>query len=45
MKEEKKKWNQTLINNRYLENKKVVKRSKKQNRDGYTEDIENFIVQ
>ena len=29
MKEEKKKWNQTSINNRYLENKKVVKRSKK----------------
>ena len=45
MKEEKKKWNQTPINNRYLENKKVVKSSKKQNRDGYTVDIENFMVQ
>ena len=33
------------INSRYLENKQVVKKSKIKNRDGYTEDIENFIVQ
>ena len=45
MKEEKKKWNQMSNDNRYLENKKVVKRNKKYNRDSCTEDIENFIMQ
>ena len=42
---DKEKKNQTSLETVKLENKEAVRRSKKQNRDDYMDNIKNFIMQ